>query len=188
MTFDLANYTIRRKIFKIFGASFQIFDSLGNRVGFCRQKAFKLKEDIRIYRDDSMTVELLVIQARQVLDFSAAFDIVGEDSRKVGAARRKGFQSILKDTWEVLDENDRMVAQVSEDSTLLALARRFLSNLIPQKFHLKDLGGTGQAEFRVHFNPFVYKLSVSVSPTASLDRRLILGVAILISSIEGRQG
>jgi len=185
---ELTSYTIRRKVFKFFGASFQIFDSMGNQVGFCKQKAFKLKEDIRIYRDETQSSELLVIKARQIVDFSAAYDILdGGDSRKVGAARRKGFASLLRDSWEVLDEKDQPIARVSEDSMLLATIRRFFSNLVPQKFHLRGPDEKDQAEMRVHFNPFIYRMSVEVKPDATVDRRLVLGTAVLLSAIEGRQ-
>ena len=188
MSFDLTRYTIRRKVLKIFGASFHIFDPSGNVVGFSKQKAFKLKEDIRVYTDESMSEELLTIQARQIIDFSAAYDVVdAKESRKVGALRRKGFASILRDAWEVLDLEDRPVARIHEDSMAMALIRRFLSNLVPQRFTVEGGGGRKEASLRARFNPFVFKLDVEVAPGASLDRRLILGAAVLVSAIEGRQ-
>ena len=186
--FDLTRYTIRRKVLKIFGASFHVYDEQGRVVGFSKQKAFKLKEDIRVYTDESLAQELLLIKARQIVDFSAAYDIVDSaEGRKVGAARRKGWSSIIRDSWEILDENDAPVAKLLEDSTMMALLRRFLSNLIPQKFTLKDLGERPLAELRVRFNPFVYKLDVSVVPGGGLDPRLILAAGVLLAAIEGRQ-
>src|SRR5262245_28344670 len=102
----LPTFTIRRKVFKVFGASFHIYGPTGEVIGFSNQKVFKLKEDIRIYSDDSMADEVLTIKARQIIDFSAAYDIVdSRESRKVGAARRKGFASIMRDSWEILDES-----------------------------------------------------------------------------------
>ncbi len=184
---DLRTYTIRRKVFKILGASFHIFDESGSIVGFSKQKAFKLREDIRVYANESMAEEILTVKARQIIDFSAAYDIVdAREGRKVGAARRKGFASIMRDSWEVLDEADRPIARVLEDSMALALIRRFLSNLVPQSFHL-EAGGRREAELKVRFNPFIYKLDVRVSPQATIDPRLVLGTAVLLSAIEGRQ-
>ncbi len=183
----LSSFTIRRKVLKIFGASFHIFSPSGDVIGFCKQKAFKLREDIRIYTDESMGQELLTIKARQIIDFSGAYDIVdARESKKVGAARRKGFTSIIRDSWEILDENDRPVGKLQEDNLTLALLRRYLLNFIPQKFHLES-NGRREAEMRVRFNPFIYKLDVSVAPESTLDRRLILGAAILLAAIEGRQ-
>ena len=178
--FDLRSYMIRRKFFKIFGASFHVYDDSGRIVGFSKQKAFKLKEDIRVYADESMGQEVLTIRARQIVDFSAAYDIVDTAQQvKVGAARRKGWSSLIRDSWEVLDPNDGVVAKLKEDSTFKAILRRFLSNLIPQKFNLTDNAGRPQALLRVHFNPFIYRLSVTLEPDCAFDPRLVLGVAIV---------
>jgi len=186
--FDLRHYVIRRKFFKIFGASFHVYDDSGRVVGFSKQKAFKLKEDIRVYTDESLSAELLTIKARQIIDFSAAYDIVDAvPNEKVGAARRKGWSSFIRDSWEILDVNDGVVAKITEDSTMLALLRRILSNLIPQTFMLKDSAGTTMAVLRVHFNPFIYKLSVTIEPNSTLDPRVVFGAAVLLAAIEGRQ-
>ncbi len=185
--FELDQYVIRRKILVFFGASFHVY--AGDRVvAFTKQRAFKLKEDIRIFSDDSRSKELLSIQARQIIDFSAAYDVVDPQAKvKVGAARRKGFKSLVRDSWEILDENDRMIASLEEDSAGMALARRFLNNLIPQTFHLAVPGERAPIVFKQFFNPFVYKLEVRIPSNCSMDRRLILGVAALIAAIEGRQ-
>ena len=188
MPFDLDRYLIRRKILKILGASFHIYDTAEKVVGFSDQKAFKLREDIRIYTDESMNDELLVIKARQIVDFAAAYDVVdAREGRKVGAARRKGFSSLVRDSWELLDANDQPIAQLQEDSMMMAVLRRFLSNLIPQHFQLRTTSGEEAADFRVRFNPFVYKLEVDIVPNTSVDRRLILGAGVLMAAIEGRQ-
>ncbi len=183
---SLDRYLIRRKILKVFGASFHVYS--GERiVGFCAQKAFKLKEDIRIFTDESQGEALLEIRARQIIDFAAAYDIIDpREGRKVGAARRRGFRSMIRDSWEILDESDAPIAEVREDSTGMALLRRFLSNLIPQSFHV-NAGSSQVARFKQHFNPFVYRLEVSVDKNTPVDRRLIFGAAVLLAAIEGRQ-
>ena len=180
------HYLIRRKVLKILGASFHIYagDQL---IGFCAQKAFKLKEDIRIFTDESKTQTLLEIKARQIVDFSAAYDVVDPtEGVKVGAARRQGMRSMLRDSWELLDEADKPAAVIQEDSQGKALLRRFLSNLIPQGFHV-SAGGKNVAALRQHFNPFVYRLEVAIDKDCPIDRRLVLAGAALIAAIEGRQ-
>lgn len=183
---DLGSYRIRRKLLKLLGARFQVLD--GDRVvAVCRQKAFTLREDIRLFADESQTQELLTIRARQVVDFAAAYDVVDSRTRQtVGVLRRRGFASLVRDRWEVLDATDRPLGTVQEDNPTMALLRRFLSNLIPQTFHLQGPRG-GAAELRQRFNPIVYSLEVSVPPDIGIDRRLVLAAAILIAAIEGRQ-
>jgi uncharacterized protein YxjI len=186
--FDLDRFLVRRKVFRILGAGFHVYDPAGKVVGFSEQKAFKLKEDIRVFTDDSKSKELLSIRARQIVDFSAAYDVVDSvEGRKVGALRRKGWSSILRDSWEVLDDGDRPIAHVQEDSTALALVRRFLTNLIPQRYHLLAEGQRQVASMRQHFNPFVFKLDVEIDPGCPVDRRLVLATAVLLAAVEGRQ-
>ena len=182
-------YTIRRKFWTFLGNQFHVFDAQMNPVLFSKQKAFKLKEDIRVYQDESMTQERLLIKARNAIDFSAAYDVIDPvENKKIGALRRKGFSSIARDSWEFLDENDNPVAALKEDSMLLALIRRFLTNLIPQKFEVRE-GNRVLASYKQHFNPFVLKLDVHIAPEASerIDPRLALAAGILLAAIERRQ-
>lgn len=182
-----AEYTIRRKILTLFGAKFHIYDARGSVIGFSHQKAFKLREDIRVFTDESMADERLSIKARQIIDFSAAYDIV--DSRsgtKLGALKRKGWSSLVRDSWIVMDENDREVGHLHEDSLLLALLRRVVG-WIPQHFSLVNSSGTKLADLRTHFNPFVHRMTVSVTERCPLNPLLVLAAGILLVAIEGRQ-
>ena len=181
-------FTIRRKLLTILGAKFHIYNAEGGLLGFCNQKAFKLKEDIRIYSDETMSDERIAILARSVIDFGAAYDVIdSREQRKVGALRRKGLKSMLRDEWQILDENETAVGTLREDSMAMALLRRFLSNLIPQSFHLVDNSGKTLAELRTHFNPFVHKMTVSVYPDCPLNPLLVLAGGVLLMAIEGRQ-
>ncbi len=182
--FTATRYTLRRKLLQVLGASFRILDEEEQLIGFCSQRAFRLKEDIRIFEDEEKTKPLLTIQARQAIDFSASYDIVdGTTGQKVGAARRKGLKSILRDSWEVLDAEDQVIDKLEEDNMMMATLRRFLSNLIPQSFELE-----GGATISQRFNPVIYRLDVEVQDHSKVDRRLILGVATLLAAVEGRQG
>ena len=149
---ELSSYRLRRKVLKLFGASFHVYDG-DTIVAVCKQKAFKLREDIRLYRDEEQTQELMLIRARQIVDFSACYDIVdSETQQKVGALRRRGLKSILRDSWEMLDARDTPIGKVEEDSMAMAMLRRLLSNLVPQRFQLQTGNGT-QATFRQRWNP-----------------------------------
>jgi hypothetical protein len=145
--------------------------------------------DIRVYADEAQQLELFAIRARQVIDFSATYDVFDAPTNtRLGAFRRKGLKSMLKDEWAILDLNDQEVGRIVEESTALALVRRFLVNLIPQTFHA-ELGGQLVASFRQHFNPFVQKITLDFTPDAQnrLDRRLGIAAAVLLCAIEGRQ-
>jgi hypothetical protein len=191
MSTDGTEFTIRRKILTVLGAKFHIFNPQGAVIGFCKQKAFKLKEDIRVYTDESMNRELLRINARSMIDFSAAYDVFDSlTNTKIGALRRQGLASLVRDAWSVLDESDREIGQITEDSTLMAVVRRIIpyADMIPQKFALRQgAGGTTFAEFRTHFNPFVYRLTVNVMPSCPVNPHLVLAGGMLLAAVEGRQ-
>lgn len=186
--FQHNQYLLKRQVFALAG-KFRFYDPAGKLVLFSQQKMFKLREDIRVYSDENKTQEVLMIKARQILDFSAAFDVVDSATgQKVGALRRKGLASILRDEWEILDVSDTVIGKLFEDSMGLALVRRFLSNLVPQNYDI-TIGTDRVADLKQAFNPFAYQLTVDFSMDLNqrLDRRIGIAAAILLAAIEGRQ-
>lgn len=188
--FEHSSYLVRRKFLQLFGSSFHIYDPQGRLVFYSRQKAFKLREDIRLYTGEDMATEVLLIKARQIVDLAAAYDVYDSSTgEKVGALRRKGLKSLFRDEWRFLDPDDQEIGVIREDGLALALIRRLLTNLIPQSFHA-EIGGRPVCSFRQKFNPFVYKLTVdfTADPGHLLNRRLGIAAALLLAAIEGRQG
>jgi hypothetical protein len=190
--FSHNHYVVSRKLMKLIGGTFFVHDPNGQLVLYANLKAFKLKEDIRLYTGEDKTEEVLSIKARSILDFGATYDVTDVKSgQSVGALRRKGFESLFQDSWAILDPQDRELGTIREDSTILALIRRFVeyvSFFLPQKFHA-EIGGRPVAFFSQRKNPFSSKLEADFSPDTSnlFDRRLALAAAILLVAIEGRQ-
>ncbi len=184
-------YVLKRQVLRLMGAGFRIFEADSSRlVAYCDQKGFRLREDIRIYSDESKTREVLAIQARTIMDFSAAYDIYDTVERyKVGALRRKGFSSMVRDEWEVLDPSDRPIGVVHEDSLQLALIRRLLLSLIPQNYDMVMHDGRRVCDLKQNFNPITYNLTIdfSMDPTGTLDRRLGIAAGVFLAAIEGKQ-
>jgi len=189
--FHHASYLVRRKVVKLFGGAFHIFDPEGKVAFYSRQKAFKLKEDVRVYTSEDMTTELLAIRTDQVIDLGATYHV--HDSQQggahIGSLKRKGLKSILRDEWLLLDASGQEIGTIQEDSTALALLRRFMVGwLLPQKYFGK-IGTTPVSLFTRNFNPFVSKvqLDFSMDSQGLLDRRLGIAAAIMLLAIEGKQ-
>ena len=187
--FQHNQYLLKRQVFALTG-KFRVYDPAENLVLFSEQKMFRLREDIRIYSDETKSQEVLTIKARQIIDFSAAYDemdsLTGE---KVGVLRRKGLASLLRDEWEVIDASDQLRGLLFEDSMGLALLRRFLlGSLLPQNYDI-TFGETRVADLRQRFNLFRYELDLdfSMDPTRMLDRRLGIAAGILLATVEGKQ-
>lgn len=186
-------YVIRRKVFKILGAAFHIYDLSGKLAFYSKQKAFKLKEDIRIYGDTAMTSELLRIRARGVIDLGMTYDVIDSTTDQVvGSLRRKGLKSILRDSWVIQDVNDQEIGTIEEESGALALLRRFLGAWVqlisPQQF-TGYIGDIPVLQFSQNRNPFVQKVVLDYGPDVNglLDRRLGIAAGALLCAIEGRQ-
>ena len=187
--FQHPNYLLKRQAIALTG-KFRVYDPLGNLVLFSEQKMFRLREDIRVYSDENKTQEVLAIKARQIVDFSAAYDVVDAAyNQKVGTLRRKGLSSILRDEWQVLDVNDNVVGKLFEDSVALALLRRLLlGSLLPQNYDM-NFDETRVADLRQNFNLFRYELNLDFSMDTNrlLDRRLGIAAGILLAAVEGKQ-
>jgi hypothetical protein len=185
---DLNQYMIRGKFWKIFGNKFWFEDVNEKRYGFCEQKRFKIKEDIRIYSDESKSHEWLKIKQKQLVDAWGGYDIMDSESGEhIGTVRRKFWASVLRTKWHLLDAAGNEIGILIEDSMGYALARRFLLGiLLPKKFHIEIGGGAEFVTMRQMFNPFIKKLVVNIPPSHPLDRRFIAGLAIVIAAIDGR--
>src|SRR5574341_388951 len=187
--FQYPNYVLKRQAIALTG-KFRFYDPLGNLVMFSEQRMFRLREDIRVYSDETKTQEVLSIKARQIIDFCAAYDVIDTAyNQKVGALRRKGWSSILRDEREVLDADDNVVGKLFEDSIAMALLRRLLlGTLLPQNYDI-TFGETRVADLRQNFNPFRYELNLDFSMDMSrlLDRRLGIAAGILLAAVEGKQ-
>jgi uncharacterized protein YxjI len=187
--FQFPTYLLKRQALALTG-KFRFYDPAGGLVMFSEQKMFRLREDIRVYDGEDKAREVLSIKARQIMDFSAAYDVVDtEMNQKAGVLRRKGLRSLLRDEWEVLDANDQVIGQLFEDSVGLALLRRLvLGSWLPQNYDL-TVGETRVADLKQNFNLFRYELNLdfSMDTTHRLDRRVGIAAGILLAAIEGKQ-
>jgi uncharacterized protein YxjI len=187
--FQFPTYLLKRQAIALTG-KFRFYDPAGRLVLFSEQKMFRLREDIRVYDSEDKSREVLSIKARQIMDFSAAYDVFDTElNQKVGVLRRKGLRSILRDEWEVLDADDRIIGQLFEDSVGMALLRRLLlGSWLPQNYDL-TVGETRVADLKQNFNLFRYELNLdfSMDTTHRLDRRVGIAAGILLAAVEGKQ-
>ncbi len=182
------HYVLKKQLLKLIGASFNIYDANGTQILQANQKGFKLKEDIRLMGGPGLQTELIGIFARKVMDFSASYDVMDlQTNQRIGVFRRKGWHSMARDEWVILDANEVEIGTLIEDSLALALLRRLLTNLIPQNYDLL-IGGTRKVDLKQNFNPFSYHLGIEFfTPPQDYDRRMGLVAAVMMAAIEGRQ-
>ncbi len=185
-------FLAKKALFSFLGGTFRIFDTSGALQFFVKQKAFKLKEELNVFADEGQTQKRLTIKARSWADFSSAYDVTdATDGTAVGACKREGLKSMFRDSWLVLGQGDAVIGKCEEDSMLMAMLRRMIfKNWLPQRFTVKDAGGTKLGSIRQRFNPFQlsYDVDFSGGNNSALDSRLGIALVVLLLAIEGRQG
>jgi len=182
-------WALHRPLFSLLGARCRILDASGNLVLFARRRPLRLRESIEVTEDEAGTRPALRIRTESILDWGATYTI--QDARTgepVGAARRRPMRSMLRDHWELLDAGGNALGEALEDSAVLALLRRLVADFVPQRIHV-TVAGRPVAELRQHWNPIVFRARLRMERGAEglLDERLLLGLAILLMVIEGRQ-
>jgi hypothetical protein len=175
----------RKKILAI-APTFEIFDIQGTPLVFCQEKLFKIKDDIRIYSDSSKNVELLRIKQRNIMDFVGVFDVIDPATNaKIGALRRKGWRSWMRDEWHLLNTDDQQVG------TLLETGNAFLRRIfkfLPYTFAF-NVGEQQVGTFIQHFAFFGYKATMDVTgrQAGPLDRRMAFAGALLLMAVEAKE-
>jgi hypothetical protein len=175
----------RKKILAI-APTFEISDMQGTPLVFCQEKLFKIKDDIRIYADSSKKVELLRIRQRNMLEWAGLFDVFDPMSNvKIGALRRKGWRSWMRDEWHLLDANDHPIGTVLETGN--AFLRRIFK-FLPYAFAF-DVGGRQVGTFNQHFTFIGYQATMDIGAWQGvpLDRRMAFASALLLMAVEAKE-
>ena len=99
--------------FKVAALAPQIYvhDASGAPLCYVRQKMFKLKEHISVFKDETKAQLISEIHADRIIDFSAAYRFVDPEGTVYGSVKRKGLRSIWRTRYEVQDENSAYTIQ-----------------------------------------------------------------------------
>lgn len=174
--FALGQYTIKRPFLTMFGRKFHIFGPDGRQVMYVKHKILTFKDEWNIYTDESESSALIRVKARQAIGLNIVTDVFDAHSgEKVGAVRNKGLKSIVRDTWEVLDNGDNVVGSFGEDSN--ALLRRFIPILLGH-WHM-EMGGGTVAKVDQVFRFFTKEFGLAITDSNKVDPRLAVGCAML---------
>lgn len=174
-------------------------DASGHIVAYVRQKLFKLKEDIQIFSDETRTTELYRIRANQWIDFSAAYAFTDAQGNHIGKIARKGWRSLWKAAYELIDQNDELQYHIREENALLRVLEAILgevpilggitSYFINPSYLVTNLSGETIAKLKK--KPSFWGRHFSVEKVGSMDSddddRIMLGLMMMIL-LERRRG
>lgn len=185
------NFTVARQWGQLIGTNIRTYDDQDKLLCFAKQKAFKLREEITFYSDESQSNVLFKVKARNIMDLAGTYDMFDSNNKLMGSIRRKGLAStFVRDEWLILDNQEREIGQVTEDSLALGVVRRFIdfvALLIPQTYDV-SLNNRKVGELKQVRNPFKVKYICNInSDIFNNNKLLILAIPNLLAIIEARQ-
>ena len=172
--------------------------ALGPPICFVEQKRFKFKEDIRFYADESKTQEILRIKARQRFDPRARYDVTDPAGAKVGEIQKVFGASLLRSTYGLFDAGGQETARAREKNLVVALLRRLVglvpfigdfADWLPIPYHFEFrrgeevLGTHSRQAFKFRDT---YTIDMSGDPQRTIDRRMILAIAVGMDALQAR--
>lgn len=173
-------------------------DSPGQVFCFVRQKMFKFKEDVRFFTDDSMRTEVMRIKARQRFDPQATYDVTTPDGTVVGRFQKVFGRSLFRSTYRLFDATGEEVALATEQNRTVAFFRRLVgfipyieqvANWLPIPYHFVFLRGDevlGHHRRQPWKLRDTYTIDLTADRERTLDRRLILALAVAMDAFQAR--
>lgn len=131
-----------------------------------------------VYGDCARSQELLHIQLKERLSFKHVYEVQDRPNGIfIGTLRRNLWSAELREEWEILDCQQRMVGRILEDNAWSSFWRRmFLTMLLPASFRFEDTEGRLLAMAHRRFRQLVIVMDLEFNPEAPMskvDPRLI---------------
>lgn len=178
-----------------------VTDAAGQNISYVSQKVLALKEDIQVFADESRSRELYRIKADKIFDFSTAYRFSNSSNgQALGAVKSKGWRSIWRATYEVVDAADGISHKIQEDNPWVKIGDALLNELpiigmftgyfLHPKYSALD-ANTGQPVMQLVKMPGFFegkyqidKLDGSLSP--EVEQRLILSYMLIVQFMRRR--
>ena len=174
-------------------------DATGTTIAYVRQKMFKLKEDIRVYDNESKANTNFTIKADRWIDFSAAYSMTNSTGGAVGKIARKGWSSIWNASYDIIDQHEKLQYKIKEDNAWvkvfdsllgeIPILSFFTGYLFNPSYTIRDLQGKEIA--RLKKEPSFFGRNFKLLELGDMDQddkeRIILGFMMMVL-LERRRG
>lgn len=180
--FSHASYVLVRPLFS-FVRVYRVYGPSGELVAFVEQPWFRLRTELVMYADEAQLQPILVLKNRRFAALNMEHDLFDATTgQRLGVIRTRGWRSLWRDTWDILDADERPAGQMLEDGPWFW--RRIL-RFLPGRHHI-ELGGREVARiaqrfhfFRREFHLFILPVEDPVEPRFAIACALIAMMADL---------
>jgi hypothetical protein len=155
-------------------------------VALCRIK--KGADTISVYGDEKEQTEILRFRAKPIRQYAAAYDVLdGATGKLIGEFRKKVYRPLKKTEWFIFNADGDPLGMVTESSANSGLLGRFM-----------PMPAARTKSFDVHWGQTIVGriqrkgligmehtlLDLSLDKRDEMDRRLAIGVAVLVRDHE----
>ena len=149
----------------------------GRLAFFVRRPLFRIRDRLILFADEDETIPVLEIRNRSLLSLNMCHDVLDAlTGLRLGSVRTRGLSWMWRDTWAVLDPDDRVCGTMQEDT--LSLVRRFL-RFWPGRHHV-EIGGELVALLIQRFRIFRKVFSLQLLPASqNVDARFVIACALV---------
>jgi hypothetical protein len=156
----------------------------GERLYVGRTEPYKQVTEIRLYADNELSEESIVIRSRRMLDISEVYDVWDSSTGvRVGAIRRMRRRSMLRDEWAIIGETKSCPPGIKAiDCGKYAVLKRAFCGSHEHRFHAY-VGGRRVGTIRDRREPngsYYIETDFPSDAANSPDKRLSLAAGVLL--------
>ena len=177
-------FFIKKKLLKLIGGEFRIYDDKENLLFFAEQEGMKLKEIFHIYTDEAKTNEIIGITTPHLINITTSYEVKDKNTNEVyGAIKREPLKSIFIEEWTIMDNKGQLIGKLKVKSGLRGFLRGLIKD-IPTHYIIKTLDDKLVAVIVQKFNLFLLQYTMTIQdPNPALDKRLLVGMLILLTAV-----
>jgi uncharacterized protein YxjI len=152
---------------------------------FVYEPRLKFTDEFGFFTDDSRSVELMRAKEGSTLLRRGIYDVTTADGTKIGEFEESN--SPLRTTYQIRDAEGNAVARLTEKSWWVTLTRSLgvFGLPFPDDFAFKrDETTLGLLLHRRWKLRDTYEIDMTADPGRTIDRRLVLAVAVALDAIE----
>ncbi len=164
----------------------------GTTIAYVKQKMFKLKEAIDVFDNEQKKLVNYRIKSDKWIDFSAAYSFTNATGTEIGKIARKGWASIWKAQYDLIDQHQQLQYKVSEENAWVKVLDHFLGRIpilsifTGYLFNPSYIVTTAKGEIvaRLKKEPSFFGRKFEISKLQDIDiddqERIILGLMMMI--------
>lgn len=185
-------------------SKYYVFDDAGTPLFYVERPSGRVfrRSNITIFDDDTRATEVLVMEQIHLPEWRRReYHLVdAATGERIAMLSRDNLASLFRRAWVVSDPQGVIIARAREDSAGMALVRRvidfipyvsLLGGVFKTDFHLFTVDTAGAETKAGSFDRKIslsdkYVLNLADDPQRLLDRRIALGLGILLDTAEAR--